>query len=124
MNMISVSQLLAEHPLAAFVIGAFFTLLGIVIKSIMDNNGNVAVAKINSETTLGAKAIETLTMALEVLQEENRSIKQNVKKLENHIDTLIDLIIRLVKAENQQEADDAVADLEVFLRTLGRWPNH
>lgn len=111
-----------QNTLGALVLAAFFTILGIFLKGLMENNGNIAVAKINSETTLGAKAMETLTTALEVLQEENKSLKSNVKQLEGHIDRLIDLILLLVKAKSQDEVDHAVSKLEQFLKTIGKWP--
>jgi len=117
-----IDQLTGVGAFLTMAIGAIFTFLGIFIKSLLDNRGAVTVAKINSETTLGAKAMETLTMALEVLQEENRSMKHNVKQLEGHIDILIELILKLVKAASQEDANAAVSDLETFLRSIGRWP--
>lgn len=116
------SQVINENTLGAIILGAFFTVVGIVLKEVLTNNGNVAVARINSEATLGSKAIETLTTALEVLQEENKSLKSNVKQLEDHIAVLIDLIINLVKAKSQEEVDNATARLEKFLKSIGRWP--
>lgn len=117
------SIVINENTLGALVLAAFFTILGFIVKGVLTNQGNIAVAKINSETTLGAKAMETLTTALEVLQEENRTLKMNMSQLESHIETLIDYIIRLVKAPDKESADQAVADLEQFLRAIGRWPS-
>lgn len=111
-----------ENTLGAIVLAAFFAILGFIVKGILTNQGNIAVARINSETTLGAKAMETLTTALEVLQEENRTLKASMSQLESHIETLIDYIIRLVKAPDKESADKAVGDLEQFLRAIGRWP--
>ena len=111
-----------ENTLGAIILAAFFTIVGFIVKGVLTNQGNIAVAKINSETTLGAKAMETLTTALEVLQEENRTLKASMVQLERHIETLIDYIIRLVKASDKEAADKAVADLEQFLRAIGRWP--
>lgn len=118
------STVVNSNTIGAVVLAGFFTIFGIVAKGLIDKKGVVTVAKINSETTLGAKAMETLTMALEVLQEENRTMRQNIKQLEGHIEILIDLIIRLVKANSQDHADQAVAELEQFLRSIGRWPKH
>ena len=112
-----------ENTLGAIVLAAFFAILGFIVKGVLTNQGNIAVARINSETTLGAKAMETLTTALEVLQEENRTLKASMSQLESHIETLIDYIIRLVKAPDKESADKAVADLEQFLRAIGRWPS-
>lgn len=118
----ALSPLISEHTFAAAFIAALFTLAGVVIKGFFDHRGLVTVAKINSETTLGAKALETLTAALEVLQEENRSMKDNIKVLEGHIDKLIELILKLVKAPSTDHADIAVFELEKYLRLIGRWP--
>jgi phosphate uptake regulator len=123
MNWVDIfSTVFNQNTLGAIILAGFFTLVGIIAKGLIDKQGNVSVAKINSETTLGAKAMETLTMALEVLQEENRSMKANVKMLESHVDTLIELILRLVKAHGSEAANEAIADLEKFLRSIGRWP--
>jgi len=112
-----------QNTLGAIILAAFFAILGFIVKGILTNHGNITVAKINSETTLGAKAMETLTMALEVLQEENRTLKASMVQLEGRIETLIDHIIRLVKAPDSDAADKAVADLEQLLRAIGRWPS-
>lgn len=117
------SLVINENTLGAIVLAAFFAILGFIVKGVLANQGSIAVARINSETTLGAKAMETLTTALEVLQEENRTIKASMAQLESHIETLIDYIIRLVKAPDKESADKAVADLEQFLRAIGRWPS-
>lgn len=111
-----------ENTLGGIILATFFTLVGIILKGILSNHGQISVAKINSETTLGAKAMETLTTALEVLQEENKSLKISMKQLDSHIDTLIDLIIKLVKATSQEEVDLVTGQLEQFLRAIGRWP--
>lgn len=116
------SSIFNANTIGGFILATFFTFLGIVAKSLLDNKGQVTVAKINSETTLGAKAIETLTMALEVLQEENKTMKASAKQLEGHVDTLIDHIIDLVKATNKDDADKAIVELERYIRSIGRWP--
>lgn len=118
----TLSPLISEYTAGAALLAALFTLAGIIIKGFFDNRGLVTVAKINSQTTLGAKAMETLTAALEVLQEENRSMKDNIKVLEGHIDRLIELILKLVKACSKEHADIAVFELEQYLRAIGRWP--
>lgn len=110
------------NTLGGAILLAFFTLIGVIAKGVLSNNGNITVAKINSETTLGAKAMETLTAALEVLQEENKSLKTNIKQLESHIDRLIELILLLVKAKTREEIERAESSLEHFLRAIGRWP--
>jgi len=111
-----------QNTLGGIILAAFFTILGLILKGILTNQGNISVARINSETTLGAKAMETLTTALEVLQEENKSLKANMKQLEGHIDTLIDYVLLLVKAKSQEEVDRAVLRLEQFLKAIGKWP--
>lgn len=111
-----------QNTLGALILAAFFTIVGILMKGILSNQGNIAVAHINSQTTLGAKAMETLTTALEVLQEENKSLKASVKQLEGHIETLIEHILILVKAKSQEEVDRAVFQLEQFLKAIGKWP--
>lgn len=111
-----------ENTLGGLILAAFFTVVGIILKGLLSNHGQITVARINSDTTLGTKAMETLTMALEVLQEENRSLKANIHQLESHIDQLIELIIQLVKAKDQEEVDVATARLEQFLKAIGRWP--
>jgi BioD-like phosphotransacetylase family protein len=116
------STVINENTLGAIILAAFFGIVGFIVKGVLTNQGNIAVARINSETTLGAKAMETLTTALEVLQEENRTLKATKVQLESHIETLIDYIIRLVKAPDRETADKAVSDLEQFLRAIGRWP--
>lgn len=116
------SLVVNENTLGAIILAAFFTLLGFIVNGVVANHGNIAVAKINSETTLGAKAMETLTTALEILQEENRTLKNNMNQLESHIETLIDYIIQLVKADGKEEAEKCVRQLEQFLKAIGRWP--
>lgn len=116
------SHVINQNTLGGIILAAFFMVVGILIKGLISNQGNISVAKINSETTLGAKAMETLTTALEVLQEENRSLKSNIKQLEGHIDVLIEYILILVKAESKAEVDKAVLQLEQFLKAIGRWP--
>ena len=111
-----------ENTLGGIILAAFFTLLGVLARGWLSNHGEITVAKINSETTLGTKAIDTLTTALEVLREENKNLKQSVSQLEDHIERLIDLILVLVKAQSQDEVDNAVGRLEQFLRSIGRWP--
>ena len=116
------TRTLGENTIGGIVLAAFFTVLGIMLKGILSNHGQITVAKINSDTTLGTKAMETLTTALEVLQEENRSLKANIKQLESHIEILIEHILHLVKADSQQEIEKATQRLEQFLKAIGRWP--
>src|SRR5688572_28901399 len=111
-----------QNTIGALVLAGFFTMLGILLRGLLSNKGTIAVAQIESQTTLGAKAMETLTTALEVLQEENKSLKANIKQLESHIDTLIEHILVLVKARSQEEVDRAVSSLEQFLKAIGKWP--
>ncbi len=111
-----------QNTLGALILAAFFTMVGIFMKGMLSNQGSIAVAQINSQTTLGAKAMETLTTALEVLQEENKSLKANIKQLEGHMETLIEHILILVKARSQEEVDRAVSQLEQFLKAIGKWP--
>ncbi len=111
-----------QNTVGALVLAGFFTMLGILLRGVLTNNGNIAVAQIESQTTLGAKAMETLTTALEVLQQENKSLKTSMKQLEGHIDKLIELILILVKARSQEEVDGAVTHLEKFLKSIGKWP--
>ena len=111
-----------ENTLGAMILAAFFAILGFIVKGVLENHGNITVAKINSDTTLGAKAMETLTTALEVLREENKSLKANMLRLEGHIEILIELILQLVKASSNEEAEECVTQLEQFLRSIGRWP--
>ncbi len=111
-----------QNTVGALVLAGFFTMLGILLRGVLTNNGNIAVAQIESQTTLGAKAMETLTTALEVLQQENKSLKTSIKQLEGHIDRLIELILILVKARSQDDVDRAVSHLEQFLKAIGKWP--
>ena len=111
-----------ENTLGAIILAAFFTLIGIIIRGLLANHGSISVAKIESDTTLGTKAMETLTKALEVLQEENRNLKNNISQLESHIDTLIDYIIAVVKSQTEEEQVKAILNLEQYLKSIGRWP--
>lgn len=111
-----------QNTLGAIILAAFVTLLGILARGMIANHGTISVAKLNSETTLGTKAIETLTTALEVLQEENRAMKQSVKELEKEIEELIEHILCLVKAPNDREMERCRYKLEQYLRRQGRWP--
>lgn len=116
------NTVLAQNTLGALILAAFFTVLGILARGMLSNHGSITVAKINSDTTLGAKAIETLTTALEVLRDENKSLKQSMSQLESHIEYMIDLIIVLVKAKTEEDIGKAAERLEQFLRSIGRWP--
>lgn len=111
-----------QNTIGATILGGFIVLLGILARGMISNHGTISVAKLNSETTLGTKAIETLTTALEVLQEENRSMKASVKELEHEIEVLIDHILCLVKAPNDKEMEKCRYKLEQYLRRVGRWP--
>lgn len=111
-----------QNTVGAIILAGFFTVLGILIRGMVTNHGTISVAKLNSETTLGTKAIETLTTALEVLQEENRTMKVSVRELEHEIEVLIDHILCLVKAPNDKEMEKCRYKLEQYLRRVGRWP--
>ena len=54
------STVINENTLGAIILAAFFTIVGFIVKGVLTNQGNIAVAKINSETTLGAKAMGNL----------------------------------------------------------------
>lgn len=117
------SQIITADTLGGLVLAAFFTVVGIILKGVLTNHGQISVARINSETSLGTKSMEILTTALEVLQEENKSLKSSIAQLEGHIDTLIEHILKVLKAKSQEEVDQASLDLEQFLRAIRRWPN-
>ena len=112
-----------QNTLGAIILGGFLTMLGILIRGMISNHGTISVAKLNSETTLGTKAIETLTTALEVLQEENRTMKNSMKELEHEIEVLIEHILCLVKAPTDKEMEKCRYKLEQYLRRQGRWPS-
>lgn len=113
-----------QDTVGGLILVAFVGAIGFIIKGVISNHGTISVAKINSETTLGSKAIETLTTALEVLQEENRSLKQANRQMEDEIDRLIDHILRVVKATTPEEIKAATDRLEQFIRQIGRWPSY
>ena len=113
-----------QNTLGAIILGGFLTMLGILIRGMISNHGTISVAKLNSETTLGTKAIETLTTALEVLQEENRTMKNSMKELEHEIEVLIEHILCLVKAPTDKEMEKCRYKLEQYLRRQGRCPSH
>jgi cell division protein FtsB len=116
------SLVVNENTLGGIILAAFFTIVGVILHGVLNNHGSITVAKITSETTLGAKAMDTLTAALEVLQEENKTLRASNKQLESHIDTLIEYVLILVRAKSQTEADRAVSQLEQFLKAIGKWP--
>ena len=112
----------SNGTVGSLILAACLVLLGIVVKGMMENKGTKDVAKIQSETTLSAKAMDTMTAAMEFLKEENKTLKTNMAQIESHMDTLIELILEMLKAENQEEADAACMRLEQFLKSIGRWP--
>jgi cell division protein FtsB len=124
--MVSIADIFAtivnQNTLGGIILAAFFTIVGLILKGALNNHGSITVARINSDTTLGAKAMETLTTAIEVLQEENKSLRAKTTQLESHIDTLIEYILIMVKAKSQEEVDRAVSQLEQFLKAIGKWP--
>lgn len=112
----------SNGTIGSVILAAFFVLLGIVVKGLIDNKGTKDIARINSDTTLSAKAMDTMTAAMEFLKEENKTIKTNMAQVESHMDTLIEYILEMLKANGPQEADLACQKLEQFLKSIGRWP--
>lgn len=112
---------LGENTLGAILLASFFTMLGIFVKGYLQNHGTISVAKINANVSLGEQALHVMTMAMEALRDENSSLKASLSRVESHMDQIIDLIILLMKAPNQVEADRVVQRLEQFLKSICRW---
>lgn len=113
---------IVEGTLGFIILSAMFTGLGFIIKGWLENHGNISVAKINANVSLGSQAIEVMTAAMEALKDENHGLKQTLAQMESHMDRIIELLLEMMKAETQEDADKAVLRLQQFLKSIGRWP--
>lgn len=112
---------LQENTIGAMLLAAFLTLVAIFVKGYLANHGTISVAKINANVSLGEQALHVMTTAMEALRDENTGLRASITQMESHMDHIIDLIILLMKAPNQKEADKCVQRLEQYLKSIGKW---
>lgn len=113
---------LSENSLGAILLAAFFTLLGIFIRGLLVSHKDISVAKINANVSLGEQAIQVMVAAMEALRDENTNLKNTISQMESHMDQIIELLIVMVQAKNQSDADKTIRRLEQFLKAIGKWP--
>lgn len=115
------STTIVENTLGGLLIASFLGIVYIFVKQTVTNYGNIRVAKINSNVSLNEQALQVMTAAIETLKDENQNLKNSLTQMESHMDQIIDFILQMMKAQNQEEADRVVKRLEQFLKSIGRW---
>lgn len=116
--------ILNQNSLGAILLAAFFTVVGIFVRGILTSHKDISVAKINANVSYGEQAMQALTAALETLRDENLAIKEAKNRAESHLEQIIDLLLQLLRAETQEEADKFSLRLEQLLKSIGRWHYH
>lgn len=111
----------AENTIGSIMLASAMAILGFLVKGHLANKGSVGVAQINANVSLGEQAIKVMVAAMEALRQENSDLKIALASTENHMERIIEYVLLVIRAKDQEEANFHTNNLEGFLKSIGKW---